>query len=96
MKTIQEGAQVNFTRSFTLITATLDRKILWATNEGKIEIVKHILKANANCVNAKDEDGYTPLHRACYNNNIEMAKLLIQYGADVNALTDFKWTPMHS
>lgn len=70
--------------------------MLWATNEGKIDIVRTILKANPNCVNAKDEDGYTPLHRACYNNNIELAKLLIQYGADLNAQTDFKWTPLHS
>lgn len=77
-------------------TATLERKVLWATNEGKIDIVQTILNANPNCVNTKDEDGYTPLHRACYNNNIELAKLLIQYGADMNALTDFKWTPIHS
>lgn len=69
---------------------------MWATNEGKIDIVRTILNAKPECVHAKDEDGYTPLHRACYNNNIELAKLLIQYGADVNAVTDFKWTPLHS
>ncbi|KAJ6633300.1 Ankyrin repeat domain-containing protein 49 [Pseudolycoriella hygida] len=76
--------------------STLERKILWATNEGKIDIVRTILNAKPSCVHAKDDDGYTPLHRACYNNNVELAQLLIQYGADVNALTNFKWTPLHS
>lgn len=48
------------------------------------------------CKDSTDEDGYTPLHRACYNNNVEIAKLLIQYGADVNARTLMQWTPLHS
>lgn len=77
-------------------TATLESKVLWAANEGKIDVARTILNIKPDCVHAKDEDGYTPLHRACYNNNIELAKLLIQHGADVNALTDFKWTPLHS
>lgn len=77
-------------------TATLERKILWATNEGKLEIVRTILNNRASCVSATDNDGYTPLHRACYENHIDIAKLLIQFGANVNATTEFKWTPLHS
>lgn len=65
-------------------------------NESKYELVKNILIRDRSCKDAKDEDGYTPLHRACYNNNVEIAKLLIQYGADVNARTEFGWTPLHS
>lgn len=76
--------------------ATLERKILWATNEGKLEIVRTILNNRVSCVSATDNDGYTPLHRACYENHIDIAKLLIQYGANVNATTEFKWTPLHS
>lgn len=65
-------------------------------NESMYEVVKSILIRDRSCKDAKDEDGYTPLHRACYNNNVEIAKLLIQYGADVNARTEFEWTPLHS
>ena len=36
-------------------------------------------------VNAKNDDGDTPLHRAAYNNAAEVAKLLIDKGAEVNA-----------
>lgn len=47
-------------------------------------------------MNARDQDLYTPLHRAAYENHLEVAELLLQYNADVNAQTDFKWTPLHS
>lgn len=43
-----------------------------------------------------DEDGYTPLHRAAYSNNVDIAKILIQYGANVNSRTEYQWTPLHS
>lgn len=41
-------------------------------------------------VHAKDEDGYTPLHRAVLNNSPELCTLFIARGADVNA-GDFKY-----
>lgn len=47
-------------------------------------------------MNAVDSDGYTPLHRACYNNFFDIVCLLIKNGANINALTGMKWTPLHS
>lgn len=44
----------------------------------------------------KDQDGYTPLHKACYNNNFELAELLLKYKADPNKRTEFQWTTLHS
>lgn len=70
--------------------------MLWACNEGNIEMVRQILREHPSCVQAIDEDGYSPLHKACYNNNVPLAKLLIEHGADVNARTEFQWTPLHS
>lgn len=81
---------------FIEIPETLQKEILWAVNEGKYDLVKSILIRDRSCKDAKDEDGYTPLHRACYNNHVDIAKLLIQYGADVNARTNDQWTPLHS
>jgi len=46
-------------------------------------------------VNAKTNDGRTPLHRAAENNAAEAAALLIQHGADVNAKTDDGRTPLY-
>lgn len=77
-------------------TETLHKEILWATNEGKADLVESILARDPSCVDAVDEDGYTPLHRACYNNHVDIAKLLLRHGADVNARTEYEWTPLHS
>lgn len=70
--------------------------ILWAVNENKISEVKEILSLDPEAVMAKDDDGYTPLHRACYNNFVDIAKLLLQYNANPNAKTNMGWTPLHS
>lgn len=79
-----------------LITETVEKELLWAANEGKIELVEEILEKNPGIVNTKDEDGYTALHKACYNNNYELSEVLIKYKADPNSRTNDKWTPLHS
>ena len=51
---------------------------------GNIEAVKQHLAAGTD-VNAKGDDGRTPLHEAAWNGHKEVAALLIANGADVNA-----------
>ena len=47
-------------------------------------------------VNARDIDGWTPLHQAAENGHVEMARLLVsELGADVNARDCSGWTPLH-
>ena len=55
-----------------------------AASTGNIEVVKQHLAAGTD-VNAKNDDGYTPLHYAAFNGHKEIAELLIAKGADVNA-----------
>ena len=43
------------------------------------------LIANGADVNGKSEEGETPLHYAAYGNAVAAAKLLLEYGAEVNA-----------
>lgn len=74
----------------------MHKEILWATNENRADLVESILQRDITTRDSKDEDGYTPLHRACYNNFVDIAKILLQYGADVNAKTEYEWTPLHS
>lgn len=76
--------------------ATPERTILWACNEGRIDIVATLLRQDPSLVRANDADGYTPLHRASYNANVALVKMLLAHGADPNARTLFGWTPVHS
>ena len=46
-------------------------------------------------VNAKNKYEQTPLHLAAFNGHKEIAELLTDKGADVNAKVD-GWTPLHS
>lgn len=45
--------------------------------------------------NLRDADNKTPLHLATYNRTSECVKLLINNGANVDALTRFQSTPLH-
>ena len=63
-----------------------------AVIDGNIEAVKQHIAAGAD-VNAKDENGVTPLH---WTETKEIAELLIAKGADVNAKDDWSGsTPLH-
>ena len=61
-----------------------------SATDGNIEAVKQHLAAGTD-VNAKDEDGWTPLHSAATK---EITELLIAKGADVNAKADGGGTPL--
>ena len=62
-----------------------------AVIDGNIEAVKQHIAAGAD-VNAKGENGVTPLH---WTETEEIAELLIAKGADVNAKDKRGQTPLH-
>ncbi|KFM57169.1 Protein phosphatase 1 regulatory inhibitor subunit 16B, partial [Stegodyphus mimosarum] len=43
-----------------------------------------------------NEDGLTALHQCCIDDSEEMMKLLIEFGANVNAKDSEQWTPLHA
>jgi|ETN07SMinimDraft_1059922.scaffolds.fasta_scaffold27627_4 ankyrin repeat protein len=72
----------------------LDRALIDAARDGSIALVRRELSRGAD-VNAKDKDGFTPLHLAANKGHKEIVKLLIAEGADVNAKDDGGRTPLH-
>ena len=45
--------------------------------------------------NAKDDDGWTPLHFAASNDNAVVSSVLLDAGAEPNARTNGGWTPLY-
>ena len=67
-----------------------------AMKNGNEEIAKMIIKKYFD-VDMKDELGNkkSPLHLAAYSGSAETVEMLINQGANVNALDEFSWTPLH-
>ncbi len=57
--------------------------------------VMRLIKKGAN-VNAKEDNNYTPLHRAAQQNHAKVADILINHGAMVDPVTIDNYTPFHN
>jgi ankyrin repeat protein len=62
---------------------------------GDVKKIEKILQKNPKLVNKKGEFGWTPLYKAAFNGNREVAELLIAKGANVNALDSKGSSPLH-
>ncbi|KAJ3280086.1 palmitoyltransferase akr1, partial [Borealophlyctis nickersoniae] len=71
-----------------------------AAKSGSRTLVALLLENRGNearpSLNASDRQGYTPLHNAAAKVSYDIAEMLIDCGADVNAVTGQKWTVLHS
>ncbi|XP_048651942.1 ankyrin repeat domain-containing protein 49 isoform X1 [Marmota marmota marmota] len=83
--------------------------LLWAAEKNRVKkkkgkkgnhkiltTVQRLLSEKATQVNTRDEDEYTPLHRAAYSGHLDIVRELVAQGADVHAVTVDGWTPLHS
>jgi prolyl 4-hydroxylase len=55
--------------------------------DGGVKELEEQLKRKESLVNAKDENGWTPLHEGVRGGHIEVVRLLVEHGADFNAKT---------
>ena len=73
----------------------LAKQLYQASRDGRDQEVLELLQRGA----PPNSDYYTreetPLHRACANNNLRNAELLIKFGAIVAATNNFGSTPLH-
>jgi ankyrin repeat protein len=58
--------------------------------------VAQLLLARGADVNTRCKDLGTPLHHAAYFGNVEIVRLLLDHGAQVNAVDDFGKSPLHA
>lgn len=66
-------------------------RLHYAAMDGHMDIIKALLKLGAEVDIAKEGGGYTPLARA---GNVSVAKLLLDAGANPNALSNYRLTPL--
>ncbi|KAK9761390.1 hypothetical protein K7432_013752 [Basidiobolus ranarum] len=68
---------------------------IWlAASDGNLEEVKGFLEAGIS-VDAKDQNGYTPLHAAVSYGHTELVQFLLDSGANVNITDSDGDTPLH-
>ncbi|TKY69638.1 phosphorylation protein [Spatholobus suberectus] len=68
--------------------------ILWHAHQNDAAAVRKLLEEDTSLVQARDYDNRTPLHVASLHGWVEVAKCLIEFGADVNAQDRWKNTPL--
>jgi len=65
-----------------------------ACQNGSIDVIRSILCRYTVFIHSPNVKGYTPLHMACEYGDIDIVKLLVEYGANINAMTIQKSTPL--
>lgn len=75
---IEAGADINYVNKENGATA-----LIYAINRERIDIVKLLLQKGIEEINI-DRNGNLPFQRACSVGNMEIVKLLVNHGADVN------------
>ncbi len=73
-----------------LLATGVELNIFEAAATGRLERVRELLKKNPELIHAYSPDGWTPLHLNF--GNLEMAKFLMDSGADLNAVSKNKFT----
>jgi len=69
--------------------------LLEAAARNDIEEVRRLLSLGVS-PDSTNEDGLTALHQCCIDDSEEMMKVLVEFGANVNAADSEQWTPLHA
>jgi ankyrin repeat protein len=84
INTRTEGDEWNF----------LHRALVSLTSPPNAKVIQHFVTLGVD-VNARDRNGWTPLHFAVRANSAEVVKLLVNAGAHLDVANDRGVTPLH-
>lgn len=58
-----------------LFLASPEQEILWAAEQGDLDLIISLVSKQSTLVKVQDKDGYTALHRACYSNHLRIVEV---------------------
>jgi ankyrin repeat protein len=93
------NAQSKELKTQALADTSLNEEMFKAVDAGDLAKVKALIESNRNLLEIKDQSGSTPLIRACLNyqtmgRQVEVAKFLLEAGANVNVINNRKATAL--
>jgi len=80
-------------------TEIQQKQIIKAAKAGNAADVRSLLEADRSLANSRDSDASTPLHCAAWKGHVEVAAVLLDFGADIQARNENgHWgdTPLHA
>ena len=84
-----------FTSLLFFASQAFSQEMFTAVVQGNIEKVEQLVEADSTHALKKDARGFSPIHFAANFNQLEIIKLLIENGADINELGPFDRQPVH-
>lgn len=70
---------------------------IWvAASDGQLDEVKKFIETDGLSPNAKDENGYTPVHAAASYGHMDLLRYLIDKGGDINVTDEDGDTALHT
>ena len=61
----------------------------------ELELIEQLLEHGSDVINSRDHEGKTALHYASERSNVQIVKMLLDYGAYVNVLCNNGCNPLH-
>ena len=74
---------------------SLDKALLYSTQQGNVEILNMLVQAKANVNTQNEQHGDTPLILAAEQGNVEIIDLLVKAGANINATNKYNETALN-
>ncbi|CAG5122581.1 unnamed protein product [Candidula unifasciata] len=91
----QKPASTKSKRGSDRVRFVANIALLESAARNDLEEVRRLLNSSVS-PDVTNEDGLTALHQCCIDDNEEMLKLLLEFGANVNACDSEMWTPLHA